>query len=104
MDRTKIPLPLLPTPIRWAGVVAIAALIFYGSLVTVPETVVDDAQPELIPLHYWRHLVAYFVFACSIAYLTDEWELSRWRNAALVIAVAALYGISMEIGQHFLPY
>ncbi len=100
----RVPLPLLPTAIRGAGVLAIAALIFYGSLVTVPETLVDDAQPEFVPLHYWRHLVAYFVFACSLAYATDDWDLDRWRKAAFVILIAALYGIAIETGQHVLPH
>lgn len=100
----KIPAPLLPRSIRWLGVVVVAAFIFYASLVTIPETVVDETQPEVIPLHLWRHIVAYFGLAGALAYATDHWDMPRWRNAILVIGIAALYGIGMEAGQHFLPY
>jgi len=100
----KLPFPLLPNPVRWLGVVIVAAIIFYGSLVTVPETVVDDAQPGFAPLHYWRHFVAYAALAGALAYATDHWALSRWKHAAVVIALAALYGLAMETGQAFVPH
>ena len=99
-----ISVPLLPRRLRWGAVFILAAFIFYTSLVTVPETAVDDAQPQLIELNHWRHLVAYFTLTCSLAYATDHWTLPRWKNAALVIAIAAGYGIAMEAGQHFLPH
>ena len=100
----NLPFPLLPKPIRWTGVGVIMAVIFYGTLVTVPETVVDDAQPEFAPLHYWRHFVAYAALAGSLAYATDQWRLPRWKHAALVIALAAMYGVAMEFGQAFVPH
>lgn len=102
----KIPFPLLPRALRWAGVVVVAAILFYGSLVTVPETVVDETQPGLvnIPLHMWRHVVAYFALAGSLAYATDHWEISRWKNALLVIGIAAMYGVAMEFGQSLVPH
>lgn len=100
----KVPFPLFPKPLRWAGVAIVAAIIFYGTLVTVPETVVDDAQPWFAPLHYWRHFVAYFALAGSLAYATDHWKLSRWKHAVFVIAVAAVYGLAMEFGQAFVPH
>ena len=99
-----IPLPLLPRWLRYTAVAVGAAFIFYASLVTVPETVVDDAQPQLIELNHWRHLVAYFTLACSLAYATDHWTLPRWKSAVLVIAIAASYGIAMEAGQAFVPH
>lgn len=106
----KLPVPLLPRSIRWLGVAALAAFIFYASLVTVPETVVDETQPTgegipiEVPLHLWRHIVAYFVFAGALAYATDHWDVPRWHNAALVIGIAALYGIAMEFGQALVPH
>lgn len=105
----KLPVPLLPKSIRWLGVLALAVFIFYASLVTVPETVVDETQPEgriliEVPLHLWRHIVAYSVFAGALAYATDHWDISRWHNAALVIGIAALYGICMEFGQSLVPH
>ena len=44
--------PLLPRSFRWLGVLVLAAFIFYTSLVTVPETVVDDAQPQFLELNH----------------------------------------------------
>jgi len=99
-----IPVPLVPRWLRYLGVAVVAAIIFYGSLVTVPETVVDDTEPGLFELNHWRHLVAYFTLACSLAYATAEWNLPRWQNAALVIALAAAYGVAMELGQAALPH
>jgi len=99
-----IPVPLVPRWLRYLGVTVVAALIFYGSLVTVPETVVDDTQPAAFEINHWRHLVAYFTLACSLAYATADWELPRWHNAALVIALAAAYGVAMELGQAALPH
>jgi len=84
---------------------ALAAFILYGSLVTVPDTVVDQTQPyDLVPLHLWRHVVAYFTLACALAYATDHWQLPRLQNALLVISVVALYGALMELGQAFVPH
>ena len=100
----SIPVPLFPRPVRWAGVVAVAAVIFYGSLVTVPETVVDDVQPEFVALHYWRHLVAYFTLAWTVAYASDHWALSRWPHAFVVIAIVTAYGIGIEFGQSLVPH
>ena len=98
------PLPLLPRFLRYTAVAVVAAIIFYGSLITVPETTVDDLRPFAIEPSHWRHLVAYFTLACSLAYATDHWTLPRWKHAALVIAIAASYGIAMEAGQAFLPH
>ena len=100
----QVPIPLLPRPIRWTAVAAVAGLIFYASLLSPPpETIVDEAQPGFAPLSYWRHFVAYFTLAGTLAYATDNWRLPRWRHAALVIAIAAIYGIAMEFGQVFVP-
>ncbi|AUX10550.1 VanZ family protein [Halalkaliarchaeum desulfuricum] len=97
-------IPLLPRPIRWTAVAAVAGLILYASLLSPPpETIVDDARPWFSPLSYWRHFVAYCTLAGTLAYATDHWRLPRWRHAALVIAIAASYGILMEFGQVFVP-
>ena len=100
----KLPAPLLPRSVRWLAVFIVAALIFYTSLVTIPETAVDETHPWFIPLHLWRHIVAYFGFAGLLAYATDHWDMPRWRNALLVIAIAALYGVCMELGQALVPH
>lgn len=74
------------------------------SKLAVPETVVDDAQPEFVAIHYWRHVVAYPTLAPSLAYATDHWTWSRWRKAGLAVGMAVLYGVGMEIGQSMLPH
>ncbi len=99
-----IPVPLLPRWLRYTAVGVVTAVIFYGSLLTVPATVIDDVQPSLIQLSHWRHLLAYFALAGTLAYATDHWSLPRWRHAVLVIALACGYGILMETGQAFLPH
>lgn len=102
----KLPVPLLPSYLRWAGVVAVAVFIFYNSIIVVPDdipTVVDSFRFGLERGH-WRHLVAYITLALSLAYATESWEFSRWKNAAVVIALAAGYGVCMEFGQVFVPY
>lgn len=97
-------LPLLPATVRWLGVIVIAAFIFYSSLVTVPETVVDDAQPYFIELNHWRHLVAYFTLASSLAYATVEWDVSRRKRVIFAIVLASGFGIAMEAGQAMVPH
>ena len=100
----KVPSPLLPRWLRLSAVAVVAGIIFYGSLVTVPETVIDDAQPDLIQISHWRHVVAYATLAYTIAYATDHWQLPRFKHTILIIALAAAYGILMELGQQFLPH
>lgn len=81
---------------------AVAVVIVYGSLVTVRETVVDDVHFDLVALHHWRHQVAYFALACSVASATDHWERSRWVPALVVIAIATGYGLGLE--KSFVPH
>ena len=45
-------LPLLPRFLRYTAVAAVAVVIFYGSLVTVPETTIDDLRFEFIQLSH----------------------------------------------------
>ncbi|MCU4926490.1 VanZ family protein [Halobacteria archaeon AArc-dxtr1] len=100
----RLPLPLLPTPVRWLGVAAVAGFILYASLITSPpETAVDTAQPAFAPLSYWRHFVAYAALSGALAYAIDDWERRRWQQALLVIAVATLYGAGIEVAQYADP-
>ena len=97
-------LPLLPRFLRYGAVAVVAAIIFYGSLVTTPETTIDDLRLTFIEPSHWRHIVAYATLAYTIAYATDHWQLPRFKHAMIIIALAASYGITMELGQHFLPH
>lgn len=100
----RIRLPLLPTWLRWAAVVVVAALIFYVSVITVPpETVIDRGRPDIIPLDKWRHFVAYAAFGGSLAYATTDWRVDvRWL-AIGVVGVAVVYGVGIEFSQAVLP-
>ena len=104
MSRITLPIPLLPASIRWTAVFVVAGLIFYASLVTVPETVVDETHPGIIPLSSWRHFVAYFVLACTVAYAIEPWDIPRWHKAISVVAVVSVYGAGLEAGQMFVPH
>lgn len=100
----SIRLPLLPRWLRWFAVVAVAGLIFYLSIVTVPpaEPIVPD-PPDLIPLDKWRHFLAYAAFGLSLAYATADWNVdARWLGVA-VVGVAVLYGLGIELGQTLRP-
>lgn len=102
----RLPLPLLPTWLRWAGVLAVGIVIFYYSLLALPPATVDAAKPgppELIPLDKWRHFLAYFAFAGALAYATTDLERPRWQLAAFVLGTTVLYGFGIELGQATLP-
>lgn len=99
-----IRVPLLPRWLRWSFVAAVAALIFYLSILTVPpETPVVPGRPAIVPLDKWRHFLAYAAFGGALAYATTEWSWRRRRLAALVVGTTVLYGIGIEAGQAFLP-
>lgn len=99
-----IRLPLLPRGLRWAAVAGLAGFVFYTSIVTVPpETVVDTAKPELVPLDKWRHFLAYAAIGYALAYAVADWERPAGRLAALVIGATVLYGVGIEFGQSMIP-
>ncbi len=100
---SQVRVPLLPAWLRWSGVFALAAFIFYTSILTTPPGVVDPAKPDLLPLDKWRHFVAYAVFGGSLAYATTDWDVSRGRLALGVILITVVYGVGIEFGQSMIP-
>lgn len=100
----SVRIPLLPALIRWLAVLAVAGVIFYGSILAVPpETVLDRVRFTLIPLDKWRHFLAYGAFAYALAYATADWERRARSLAALVVVVTVLYGVGIEFGQSITP-
>lgn len=96
--------PLLPAWLRWLAVLAVAGFIFYTSILTVPpETVVDEAKPDLLPLDKWRHFLAYAALGGSLAYATTDWEVDGRVLAVTVVGVTVLYGVGVEFGQSLIP-
>ena len=99
----RIRLPLLPMWLRWSVVAAVAGVIFYASILTVPPETALDTRPDLIPLDKWRHFTAYAALGNSLAYATTDWNIETRRLAAAVLAVTILYGVGIEFGQSLTP-
>lgn len=96
--------PLLPRWLRWAGVCAVAAFIFYTSILTTPPTdPVIPGKPELLPLDKWRHFLAYAALAGTLAYATADADRPVRTQLLLVVGVTVVYGIGIEFGQSMIP-
>lgn len=96
-------LPLLPSSVRWVGVLAVAAVIFAFS---IPFALPADSVTRpfsFVPLDKWRHFLAYAAFALSLAYATTDWAWPTRRLALLVFCVTVAYGVGIEAWQAFLP-
>ncbi|MDY6774654.1 MAG: VanZ family protein [Halobacteria archaeon] len=101
MER-QIPVPLLPPWLRWLGVIAVAAVIFYTSVIVVPP---EMPKPEFAPLDKWLHFLAYAGLGWSLAYATvGESDRRPLHKALLVFSVVFGYGLGIEVIQSFLPY
>lgn len=104
MTEAKLGVPLLPAWLRWLGVAAVAAVIFYLSVITAPpETGIIPGRPDLLPLDKWRHFLAYAALGSALAYATVDWERRTLTLALAVLAVVVVYGFGIEIWQSFLP-
>ncbi len=96
--------PLLPRWVRWAGVCAVAAFIFYTSLLTAPPPdPIVPGKPDLLPLDKWRHFLAYATLAGALVYATVDLDRSVRFRVLFVVGVAILYGIGIEFGQSQIP-
>lgn len=96
--------PLLPRWMRWAGVFAVGAFIFYTSILTTPPSdPVVPGKPSLLPLDKWRHFLAYAVFAGSLVYATADIDRSVRQRLLFVVGIAVLYGIGIEFWQSMIP-
>ncbi|WP_226022807.1 VanZ family protein [Halomicrobium salinisoli] len=98
-----IRLPLAPTWLRWAGVAAVAGVIFSLSVLATPPADPVIEPPSLVPLDKWRHFLAYAAFGGSLGYATTDWDWSTRRLAALVLGATVLYGVGIEVWQSFVP-
>ncbi|MFB6143572.1 MAG: VanZ family protein [Halorientalis sp.] len=95
-------LPLLPAPVRWAGVAAVATLILAAS-VTRPTGAAGTLGPlGLVGLDAYLHAAAYATLALALGYALAD---SRVERVAVVVAIAALgFGVGVELLQSALPY
>ncbi|QLG28654.1 VanZ family protein [Halorarum halophilum] len=98
MDRVRF--PLLPRSLRWLGVLGVAGVICYFSLVTVPP------EPPS-PTPFWDkrlHFAAYAGFALVLAYATANLREHPSRRVALVIGGALAFGAGIELLQGATPH
>jgi VanZ family protein len=91
----RVPFPLLPAWLRWTGVLAVAAVIVYFSVVT------SVSRPPS-PSPWWDkqlHFIAYGGFALAMIYATARMRDHVVRRAVLVIVVSIGFGIAIELAQ-----
>lgn len=94
----RLPLPAFPRAIRYAGVLAVAALIAHFSFTGVPPQ-----APNTDP--WWDkklHFAAYAALGLAVVYATidDDRPLVR---IGLIVGIATAYGAGIELVQWTLP-
>jgi len=111
----RVVLPLLPKALRWTGVVAVAGLVFYASVLTDPPTVASESvtggedvfrvltETVGFAQDQWRHFAAYGTLSGALAYAVEGWDRERWWRALVVVGIAVLYGLGIECMQYFTP-
>ncbi|WP_252699100.1 VanZ family protein [Natronosalvus vescus] len=95
-----IPVPLFPRSLRLGGVFAVAAIIFYFSILAIPP---ETPSPDTLPLPTWNHVLAYVTLGLSLAYAITDRNLPRSRKMLLVFVIATGYGALIELGQGLVP-
>lgn len=96
----SIPVPLLPSRLRWAIVAVVGGFIFYKSILTTPSRIPSTG---LTPLDKWLHFLVYAALGAVLAYALVERDITRRRRILLVLLVTGSYGMGMEVGQAVLP-
>lgn len=102
MARSRIWLrvPLIPRPLRWGIVVAVAATILYYSVFTPPGSGVVRTGPfGVLAYGTWLHGLAYAGLAVTLAYALQD---RPWRNRTVLVVVfvsAVAYGGGIELLQ-----
>jgi len=92
--------PLLPDSIRWLGVIVIAGVLVYFSLLTTVS-----APPEPGPLWDKKlHFAGYAALGLSLLYATAASEEDPTRRALLSVGAAVAFGVLIELLQGPLPY
>jgi VanZ family protein len=100
----RIPVPVVPAPLRWLAVVGTAGFVFYTSIVTTPPpNPVVPEPPSLVPLDKWRHFLAYGAIAGTLWYASVDWDRPAWQVALVVVGLTVLYGVGLEAWQSLVP-
>ncbi|WP_135829221.1 VanZ family protein [Halorussus halobius] len=96
-----------PTWLRWLAVVAVAGVLFYGSVLDSPGSGLSPVGPfGLFGLDKWLHALGYAALAGALAgALATRGRLRgrRVRVVALAILLAVGYGVGIEFVQATIP-
>lgn len=84
----------------WAPVIVYAALIFASSSVSKPPVEVELPYFDKVTHFFMYSLLGYLLLRALVNY---EYDLSKTQMIFLAIFLGALYGISDEIHQYFVP-
>ena len=98
----RLRFPLLPRRLRWFGVLLVAIVLVYFSLLVTPPS----APPDQTLGSFWDkklHFLGYAVFGLSLTYATAMNRASRSRRVVLSIGVAVLFGVLIELLQGPIP-
>ena len=86
----RIPVLLLPRWLRYLGVLSVAGVLLYFSVLTTPPV----SPPEPDPLWDKKlHFVGYGALTLALAYATVQQER---RRIALVVGIPIAYGLLIE--------
>lgn len=89
----RLPFPLVPRWLRYAGVTCVAGVLLYYSVLSPPPVRPPSPDP------FWDkklHILAYGGLAVALAYATAHLRGESWRRVTLVIALAVGYGLLIE--------
>ncbi|MWV65253.1 VanZ family protein [Halorubrum sp. JWXQ-INN 858] len=100
----RLRLPLVPKPLRWGVVLAVAGTILYYSILTPPGSGTFRTGPlGLIPFSDWLHFLAYGGLAATLAYALHDSPRTDRQVLVLVFVVAFGYGAAIELLQATIP-
>ncbi|WP_418282448.1 VanZ family protein [Halorubrum sp. DTA98] len=96
--------PLVPKPLRWGIVLAVAGTILYYSILTPPGSGSFRTGPlGVFAFSNWLHFLAYGGLAATLAYALHDSRWPDWQVLIVVFAVAVGYGVAIELLQSTVP-
>lgn len=101
LDRLLAVVLRVPTPLRWLGVLAWAAMIFLAS--NQQGLAVSDDPGVDRPLRQVAHIGVYAVLTILLTWALTGRRVPSLRLAAACGLLALLYGVTDELHQSFVP-